>query len=210
MIRPSPRMPKWRSPIPACIPYGATVSSTGCGCAGIDLRHRSSARSAGFSPAWRFTRRRVSANGCSSQHGTGIVIGETAEVGDDVMLYQGVTLGGVENHAGRRHPRLGNGVFMGAGAKMLGAIEIGDRAKIGANADKAFLGADDGFTVFEFGDTRIRFRPPTRWNITPMSKNGITATWSSTPNMRTIQRMRKNTSTSNPFFATCTSTPTPL
>ena len=49
---------------------------------------------------------------------------------------------------------------MGAGAKMLGAIEIGDRAKIGANADKAFLGADDGFTVFEFGDTRIRFRPP--------------------------------------------------
>ena len=45
------------------------------------------------------------------------MIGETAEVGDDVMLYQGVTLGGVENHAGRRHPRLGNGVFMGAGAK---------------------------------------------------------------------------------------------
>jgi serine O-acetyltransferase len=67
-------------------------------------------------------------------HGTGIVIGETAVIGDDVVLYQGVTLGSVENHAGRRHPQLGSGVFVGAGAKILGAIIIGDNAKIGANA----------------------------------------------------------------------------
>lgn len=67
-------------------------------------------------------------------HGTGIVIGETAEIGDDVVLYQGVTLGGVENHPGRRHPTLGDRVFVGAGAKILGAITVGDDTKIGANA----------------------------------------------------------------------------
>lgn len=67
-------------------------------------------------------------------HGMGVVIGETAEIGDDCTLYQGVTLGGVGNARGKRHPTLRNGVFVGAGAKILGNIEIGNSAKIGANA----------------------------------------------------------------------------
>ena len=67
-------------------------------------------------------------------HGMGVVIGETAEVGDDVMLYHGVTLGGTGKHKGKRHPTVGNGVTIGAGAKVLGPIKIGDNAKIGSNS----------------------------------------------------------------------------
>lgn len=67
-------------------------------------------------------------------HGMGIVIGETAEIGDDVLLYQGVTLGGTGNERGKRHPTLGNGVVVGAGAKVLGNIHIGDCVKIGAGS----------------------------------------------------------------------------
>ena len=67
-------------------------------------------------------------------HGMGVVIGETAEIGDDVTLYHGVTLGGTSWSAGKRHPTLGNGVVIGAGAKVLGPILIGDGAKIGSNA----------------------------------------------------------------------------
>jgi len=67
-------------------------------------------------------------------HGMGVVIGETAEIGDDVTLYHGVTLGGTSWGKGKRHPTLGNGVVIGAGAKILGPITIGEGAKIGANA----------------------------------------------------------------------------
>ncbi|TXT20952.1 MAG: serine O-acetyltransferase [Gallionellaceae bacterium] len=67
-------------------------------------------------------------------HGMGVVIGETAEIGDDVTLYHGVTLGGTSWKEGKRHPTLGNGVVVGAGAKILGPIYIGDGAKIGSNA----------------------------------------------------------------------------
>jgi serine O-acetyltransferase len=67
-------------------------------------------------------------------HGTGVVIGETAVVGDDVTLYQGVTLGGTSLHKGKRHPTLGNGVIVGSGAQVLGPITISDGARIGANA----------------------------------------------------------------------------
>jgi serine O-acetyltransferase len=67
-------------------------------------------------------------------HGMGVVIGETAEVGDDVTLYQGVTLGGTSLEKGKRHPTLGNGVIVGAGAKVLGPLMIGDCARIGSNA----------------------------------------------------------------------------
>jgi len=67
-------------------------------------------------------------------HGMGVVIGETADIGDDVMLYHGVTLGGTSLEHGKRHPTLGDGVIVGAGAKILGAITIGDGARIGANA----------------------------------------------------------------------------
>ncbi|MBA0900938.1 MAG: serine O-acetyltransferase [Candidatus Nitrotoga sp.] len=67
-------------------------------------------------------------------HGMGVVIGETAEIGDDCTLYHGVTLGGTSWRDGKRHPTLGNGVVIGAGAKILGPIHIGDGAKIGSNA----------------------------------------------------------------------------
>ena len=67
-------------------------------------------------------------------HGTGIVIGETAELGDDVLLYQGVTLGGTGKDTGKRHPTLGNNVMVGAGAKVLGPITIHDNARIAAGA----------------------------------------------------------------------------
>jgi serine O-acetyltransferase len=67
-------------------------------------------------------------------HGSGVVIGETAEVGDDVTMYQGVTLGGTGFARGKRHPTVGDEVMIGAGAKLLGPIEIGSRAKIGANS----------------------------------------------------------------------------
>ncbi len=67
-------------------------------------------------------------------HGAGVVIGETAEVGDDVTLYHGVTLGGTTWNAGKRHPTLADGVVVGAGAKILGAIRIGAGARIGANS----------------------------------------------------------------------------
>jgi serine O-acetyltransferase len=67
-------------------------------------------------------------------HGMGVVIGETAEVGDDVTLYHGVTLGGVSLSHGKRHPTIEDGVVIGAGAKVLGAITIGKNTRIGANA----------------------------------------------------------------------------
>lgn len=67
-------------------------------------------------------------------HGSGVVIGETAEIGNDVTLYQGVTLGGTGKETGKRHPTLENGVTVGAGAKVLGSITIGENAKIGAGS----------------------------------------------------------------------------
>jgi len=67
-------------------------------------------------------------------HGTGVVIGETAEIGNDVTLYQGVTLGGRTLDEGKRHPTLGNNVVVGAGAKILGPFSVGDDARIGSNA----------------------------------------------------------------------------
>lgn len=67
-------------------------------------------------------------------HATGVVIGETAEIGDDVTLYQGVTLGGTSLTKGKRHPTLGSGVIVGSGAQVLGPISVGDNARIGANA----------------------------------------------------------------------------
>jgi serine O-acetyltransferase len=67
-------------------------------------------------------------------HATGVVIGETAEVGDDVTIYHGVTLGGSGKDTGKRHPTIGDRVTIGAGAKILGAIKVGDDSRIGANA----------------------------------------------------------------------------
>ena len=67
-------------------------------------------------------------------HGMGVVIGETAEIGDNVTIYHGVTLGGTGKHKGKRHPTIGNNVLIGTGAKVLGPITVGDNAKIGANS----------------------------------------------------------------------------
>ena len=67
-------------------------------------------------------------------HGMGVVIGETAEVGNDVLLFHGVTLGGVSMSPGKRHPTIGNDVQIGAGAKVLGPVVVEDGAKVGANA----------------------------------------------------------------------------
>lgn len=67
-------------------------------------------------------------------HGAGVVIGETAEIGDDVTLYHGVTLGGTTWNKGKRHPTLGDGVVVGAGAKILGAITLGAQVRVGANS----------------------------------------------------------------------------
>jgi serine O-acetyltransferase len=73
-------------------------------------------------------------SGLFIDHGMGVVIGETAEIGDNVTLFQGVTLGGTGKQRGKRHPTLGSHVVVGAGAKVLGPITIGDYVKIGANS----------------------------------------------------------------------------
>jgi serine O-acetyltransferase len=73
-------------------------------------------------------------SGLFIDHATGVVIGETAEVGDDVTIYHGVTLGGISTDPGKRHPTIGDRVIIGAGAKILGPIKIGDDSRIGANA----------------------------------------------------------------------------
>lgn len=79
-------------------------------------------------------------------HGAGVVIGETAEVGDDVTMYHGVTLGGTTWNPGKRHPTVGHGVLIGAGAKILGPIEIGHRARVAANS-VVIENVPDGATV---------------------------------------------------------------
>ena len=73
-------------------------------------------------------------NGVFIDHGMGVVIGETAEVGDDVTIYQGVTLGGTGKQGGKRHPTIGDRVVVGTGAQVLGAITVGEDAKIGAGS----------------------------------------------------------------------------
>ena len=67
-------------------------------------------------------------------HGSGVVIGETAVVGDNCTIYQGVTLGGTGKHTGKRHPTIGNNVMIGSGAKVLGPFKVGDNSKVAANA----------------------------------------------------------------------------
>jgi len=71
---------------------------------------------------------------CFIDHGMGVVIGETTEIGDDVLLYQGVTLGGTGKEKGKRHPTIGNNVVIGTGAKILGNITIGNYSKVGAGS----------------------------------------------------------------------------
>src|ERR1700736_1115054 len=91
-------------------------------------------------------------------HGSGVVIGETTEIGDDVLLYQGVTLGGTGNEKGKRHPTLGNRVVVGSGAKVLGNIRIGDNVKVGAGSVVVHP-VPDNSTVVGIPGRVVRIRP---------------------------------------------------
>jgi serine O-acetyltransferase len=91
-------------------------------------------------------------------HGSGVVIGETSEIGDDVLLYQGVTLGGTGNEQGKRHPTLGNNVVVGTGAKVLGNIHVGDNVKIGAGS-VVVRNVPDNSTVVGIPGRVVRIRP---------------------------------------------------
>jgi len=95
-------------------------------------------------------------------HGMGVVIGETAIVGDDVYLYHAVTLGGTSSERGKRHPTIGNDVIVGAGAKVLGDILIGDGARVGANA-VVVRAVEPGMTV-----VGIPARPVDRDPVAPV------------------------------------------
>jgi len=90
-------------------------------------------------------------------HGAGVVIGETAEVGDDCLLYQGVTLGGTGNEKGKRHPTLGDRVVVGTGAKVLGSIRVGNDVKIGAGSVVVHP-VPDGSTVVGIPGKVVRTR----------------------------------------------------
>jgi len=90
-------------------------------------------------------------------HGAGVVIGETTEIGDDCLIYQGVTLGGTGNEKGKRHPTLGDRVVVGTGAKVLGGIRIGDDVKIGAGSVVVHP-VPDGATVVGIPGRVVRTR----------------------------------------------------
>ena len=92
-------------------------------------------------------------------HGSGVVIGETAEIGDDVLIYQGVTLGGTGNEKGKRHPTIGNNVVIGTGAKVLGNIRIGNNARIGAGS-VVVKPVPDHSTVVGIPGRIVRFHVP--------------------------------------------------
>jgi serine O-acetyltransferase len=99
-------------------------------------------------------------------HGMGVVVGETAEIGDDVTLYHGVTLGGVSIEKGKRHPTLGNGVIVGAGAKILGPFTIGDGARVGSNA-VVLEAVPPGVTVTGIPAKQVARRTAERVNASP-------------------------------------------
>jgi serine O-acetyltransferase len=92
-------------------------------------------------------------------HGMGVVIGETAEIGDCVTLYHGVTLGGASLNKGKRHPTLGDNIVVGAGAKILGAITVGDNSRIGANAVVVKPVPNDAVVVGVPGQVVMRSHP---------------------------------------------------
>ncbi len=103
-------------------------------------------------------------------HGMGVVIGETTEIGEDVTLYHGVTLGGTSLKKGKRHPTIGNHVVIGAGAKILGAITVGDNSRIGANAVVVKDVPPNSVVVGVPGQIVVRSQP--RTNGTPDLEHG--------------------------------------
>lgn len=109
-------------------------------------------------------------------HGMGVVIGETAEVGDNVLLYHGVTLGGTGKEKGKRHPTLGNNVVIGAGAKILGPITIGDNCKVGANS-VVLKNIPEGSTVVGIPGKIVQSKNPELINIEDYEKFKRYAEW---------------------------------
>lgn len=97
-------------------------------------------------------------------HGMGVVIGETTEIGDDVLVYQNVTLGGTGNERGKRHPTIGNNVVIGTGAKVLGGITIGNNARIGAGA-VVVRPVPENSTVVGIPGRVVRFHDPPREGV---------------------------------------------
>ena len=98
-------------------------------------------------------------------HGAGVVIGETTEIGDNVTIYQGVTLGGTGKETGKRHPTIGNNVMIASGAKVLGPVVIGDFVKIGAGS---VVAGDIPDNVVAFGNPCKVYRPITEEDLTTM------------------------------------------
>ena len=121
-------------------------------------------------------------------HGTGVVIGETAVIGDDVTIYQGVTLGGTGHDTGKRHPTIGNGVLIGSGAKVLGPFKVGDNSRIAAGAvvlneippDSTAVGVP-ARVVRRAGSksarASIRFTFPTRWRRKSVCSSQSSIIW---------------------------------
>lgn len=99
-------------------------------------------------------------------HGTGVVIGETTEIGDDVLIYQGVTLGGTGKDVGKRHPTIGNNVMISSGAKVLGPFKVGDNARIAAGA-VVLEEVPDGATVVGVPAKAVRING---MKITPLDQ----------------------------------------
>ena len=97
-------------------------------------------------------------------HGTGVVIGETAQIGDDVTIYQGVTLGGTGKDVGKRHPTIGNRVIVASGAKVLGPFKVGDDSKIGAGS-VVLKEVPPGCTVVGIPGTIVRRSKPTNEDL---------------------------------------------
>ena len=125
-------------------------------------------------------------------HGTGIVIGETAEIGDDVLLYQCVTLGGTGKDHGKRHPTIGNNVLIGSGAKVLGPFKVGDNSRIASNAvvlsevppNSTAVGVPAHIARIagektDFASRVTRSAWPTRWSRSCASSGAVSSTWNS-------------------------------
>lgn len=94
-------------------------------------------------------------------HGMGVVIGETCEIGDNVLIYQGVTLGGTGKDSGKRHPTIGNNVLIGSGAKVLGPIVVGDNVKIGSGS----------VVLKDVPDNVTAVGIPAKWNVVETKEN---------------------------------------
>jgi serine O-acetyltransferase len=154
-------VPVWKyfSAIRACIQFGCIVLRIFCGGADSNCWRVFSLKSRAVSPALKSIRAQPSGGIFFIDHGMGVVIGETAEIGDNVTLYHGVTLGGTSLNKVKRHPTIEDHVVIGAGAKVLGAITIGTHSRIGANAVVVKSTPPDSVVVGVPGQVVVRDHP---------------------------------------------------